>query len=657
MTSTNLRNNKFKEILQVLLKRHWFSIFFCAAASLVLNLALIGDYLSGYPISELAKDSTVVYPASETQHLWRMLICIAVLIMGVMSFTLQHQLYREAYSKRASDWLFSLPVKRETYYNAAALINVIAIAVYYIIGVIVYSAVFSSPLSAWAKYFETDMSEVLLLAGFGFLISVGMALVCSLAAVLSGKAWHYVAMCFIVFGLWPAAGGCVIELVNTIWGVYISSVAGEINVPSVIMLLCFGTESVSGAILWAFLIVETVLAYVLGLLAFKKRKSEIAEMAVSGKAAVAFAGFITALYAFLQIYLAVSDTAIGIVLGILGALIAGIICVCVLTFTTKRFLKLGAVSAAAAALVSLAFVLAVMYVPNISYKNYVPAAADVESVRVQEDDYGYSTSSLDAIYYYIYGVNETSFYFDQVLTGDEAKACVETLHKAVLEPETEAASKKLAAAMNSYDYDWYDSMQWLTIEYALTDGSVISRSYYVDAGYVYEQLAALLQSEECVKNMFPSTIDEDRILFLCYDSYLDEDSDYTTTDFVTFSDYTPFIEAIEKERQESDVTAFLAQNTDIYPSEHFFDTYYDNVTTYSIGVYYIANGATDEQIAKLKSMTPAEIYNSYYYVDEDGNSSDLPITWESVMVSADAGADIMEYIIKQGTTSGSVYTY
>lgn len=625
MTSTNLHSNKLGKMLKILFKRNYLALILSAVFSAAVSLLAIQYILAEYSVAALEKAGTV-FDAASTAYIPQMLAYMAIVIACCILFFLQIGLFKETYSKRASDWLFSLPVKRQTYYNAAVLFNIFTVAVYYIVMVIVFAAEFLSPASAWSNYFVFDLPGAFAQMLFSFLAAVGSALVLSFAAALSGKVWHYILLTLFVFNTFAGVGEAVCKILSRNWGYYTDSLIGDISVPSVSMMLMRDEGLVSSPVLWVLLGVQIVLAYVLGLVAFKKRRAEIAEMSVGGRAVVFTVAFVTALDAFLIVYQMPDNSDWGILLGIVAAFLAAIICICILTLTKKRYIKLSLAGAGAAAAAALVFVIAANYLPHNSYRNYVPAAEEVESVRVMEDHYGYYSYGVESVLYSLMealdgGTSSDNFYFDQTLTSDEAKACTEALHKMLVADVTEETTKELEELMSadSYSSSVYDSLHWVVLEYKLKDGSTVKRSYYADARRFYNELVALMQTEECVKNILPSTIDPDRILFLALNSYDVEavygdelGEDYATTELVTLDDYTPFLEVYAGVQQEESVLNFIYAETDLCVSEQinaYNEEAYSN--TYYIEFYCIDKNATDEEIQQLRSMTPAEIYKMY----------------------------------------------
>ena len=122
MTSTN-SSSKLLAVLKNNFRRYaaLFAVFQILVAGV--TVFCIFNNASDYNESNVLKNITPEYSS--------MAFPLIAAVLGIEAFILVLSMFRGIYSKKASDYHFSLPVKRSTWFHANFLFGIISIAVSY----------------------------------------------------------------------------------------------------------------------------------------------------------------------------------------------------------------------------------------------------------------------------------------------------------------------------------------------------------------------------------------------------------------------------------------------------------------------------------------------------------------------------------------------
>ncbi|MDE6505681.1 MAG: hypothetical protein K2K71_00260, partial [Eubacterium sp.] len=491
---------------------------------LLVTISILRGFLSLKPYE--VSDITDIYSPS--------IVGLFSVLFVLEGFILAVSMFKEIYSKRASDFYFSMPVKRGTYYNTNMLFGAINIALAYIISFVLSVIVIKTDIIYPSKFYIFDVSYFAQQMLVSFLTVLAVLAVYMLCAVVSGKKWHYVLLSYIAVSF--AFVGIIefIGYINTIWGLWIDISKAWIVSPIGILLNNADDVSTNQTLtLCAAAIIQFCIAYAAGYVVFKKRKAEVAEYTLSGRIMPVIM-IICCLVTEFFICLNVVDVSLTnrIISGVIVAAVTIVIitAICYKKAITKATLRcLGG-----AAVITAVVIACVEFIPSADYVKYVPEASEVESVTIY-NNVDYSNPNIIDL---LYGVSFYSSYYDDyydsgytyTFSSDEAKNKMYNFHKKLVADETQ--KNTYGEAYYTYGYNS------LKIKYNLKNGKTVTRSYCAGANDVYQEYVALMQTEEGINQLV--TINSEDILFAYvsndyyYDYTYDEYEDKTDN---TFSEY------------------------------------------------------------------------------------------------------------------------
>ena len=652
MTSTNSLNNKsrFLPQLKAVIKRN---ILLCALFQGILALISLGAASAVLSLAKLNLEGAVEGSAVDITSQLTVFITLVYFSLGILwLFVLVMNMYRELMSKRASVLYFSMPIKRETYFNTNMLFGVCNV---------VLSFVIVTGLALLRIKANSQFQEGLITLNIGKTIgSTGVTAAClaavfaylAVCAVLSGRKWQFILLALITLNSVASGLSALLIYINSIWGFGMSTNYSWLIAPSgaVYSLLDGG--------IWKYLIaaaIQFIIAYIVGIMIFKKRKAEIAEISISGKIVpLILIGLCQLSFAFRALSISVKAY-----IGIPGAMIAVLVVTLVLgaVFYKKAFTKDTAKCLIGSVVITLVVVACVELIPKISYIEAVPQASEVESVTLDENagnsyinDQGavidllndFAFMSVDSVSYD--DVQPDKFTFK----SDEAKAKVEALHKKIVE-------QSVIDNYGSEDYDWYGYYSF-SLEYKLKDGSTLKRVYSVATNDILLEFADLMHTREALEQTdFFGGLKEKNMAFICVNEYSDGsqayeddfDSDYIEAagSYAVLSEYDTLRQNIIKDRLNETQTEFVEslswQETDfsmatsVYKffgelksysdfSEEELEKYYNNEDNngadYELILYAFLPNISDETKKKMESMTPEEMTAYEYEQVEHTNS-------------------------------------
>ena len=683
MTSTNsLNSNRFLPMFKNVFKR--YAAFFIIAQVLSALYAFFVPRLNLSSIAEVAEYMEAGYKSDLTaSSVWSMSFFLFA-AGSLWMFILAVSLFNEIYSKRASAFYFSMPVKRGTYFNVNLLYGIVTVVTSYVLVTALSVISIKTNKICPPEFYTFDpaqLAKVLLVALLSVIASWAVYM---LFAVLSGRKWHYIVLSLVVSNsLYGIVTNIISYTNNSVWGLSIPHDYNWIVSPSAAFLESLESESILKFVI--VLIIQFVLAYSIGYTVFKKRKAEIAEVTVAGNIVPTVIFVICLLSAGLS-GLTMADGG-PVYASFAAAAVVTVVASIIITaiFRKKVFTKKSVKCLAGTLIAVLIFALAVEFLPNIKYKNYVPAADEVESVVFDENVqltenegifFSLFNSMFSAFDDYSFGNHNTTYNF----TGEEAKAKVEALHKKMIGQ---------TAIDNHYSEDYfYHGGYCVKLTYTLKNGKTVKRYYDVCTNDIYDEYIALMQTEEALRQTPQLNLKDEDILFVGVVDYRFEDEsdlEYYDADFFepseyhVLDEYGTLIDNVVKDKMNEprDVFEALDQNDafSVYdPDNHYRDQddsdfnfgalmngeyndffwdyeeeddgYYPDYHDITITVYGFYDDVTDEMKEKLSGMSPEELLD--YEVEYEITGHGYLISESYINLNIEADTNTVEYLKSLG---------
>lgn len=588
MTSTNYLNN-FMKALKMAFRKNFavFAVF--QAVTALFSVWILSPYFK-----KLTEEQIHTKEISQSIFMNASVIC---LIQGIV---LAVVLFREIYSRRAVDFMFALPVKRGTYYNANVVFGLLSIVISHIIYIAAVYFTFSSKMKMFDfNYYLKLMAVSLTVSAAAFAVSI-------FSAVLSGRVWHYIfvngiAMVVVCTGAFGAVG-----YLNTIWGFQIETANALYVSPYGIAIL--GANHI--ALKAVFAVMQMAIAYTAGLFIFKRRKAEVAENALSGKFIPAV---IITMCILSEILLCISVAEAKMYTRIIAATIVSIVTAVVLSaiFFRKPFAKPVIKCFGSAALISAVLIICVEIGPREKYISYIPKPNEIDHAIVYSyGSYGmsnitdllYGISPLDNLYE-IENIEDEEGRYKYRFASDEAKEKLFALHGKMVSDKTRK---------NVYSDEYYkNGYSSIKIEYILKNGRKSTRFYCVEANDLCNEFADLLKTEEGINQVKPFNIKKEDVLysnmFLNYpEAFTHSGEEMSGSEILLNSnEYFILLEKIKKDMQCVPAPIFFElvnANFNYWPG---YDFELDYVAEANFCV--LTNIASKEQRVLLKNMTADEI--------------------------------------------------
>ncbi len=560
-------------------------------------------------------DNTSTYIYDITNSMISFLGLCVLFICCLTTFVASVKMFKEIYSKRASDMFFSLPVKREEYFVANALYGTIYILCSVAVVLLSTFILGKTNFIFDSKSVDFDFGKFTgYIFAYGavalFVFSISM-----LCTVLCGKKWQTVGLTCLTLGSFPVLVNSVIGILNSIYGFNVSFAVDALH-----NLITYTSYAVVYVCISRVALALVVFA--IGYAVFKHRKAETAQENLDGKV-------VSNLFLLMfQIIGAVALSLLGNEMWMKILFIVIAVAVITLVYCGAFYRKPCTKQALAGALTSVVltslFVVCVAYVPAAcGYKNYVPKAENIKSAQFisQDDNYMYSNG-------YSNGVINTvlnGFYYDEFNSDNHTVEISdkETLEKLVAfhsKTVSDEAYKRFDDSFNKNIEDENDLSSWYSysIKYLLDNGKTVTRCYTVNTEVVLAEYSALMKESEILKQEEPFCIDNSDILFARVENVYSEDevpsteeydeendSYYTYYDdssYYKLNDYSGFFESVMADKQAEDDRLFVTE----YGYGFYIDNlYYDN--DYSIVIYSFTDDATSEIREKISKMTPKQL--------------------------------------------------
>ncbi len=597
MKSAMQKHSGFTPMLKNVFRRNVLSLVLTQLFTLFIILIIAVDMLSKKPLK--VENITLIYGSDLSSYINLLLFTVSLIVVYI--------LYRELYSRRASDFLLSMPVKREAFFNANALFCLINIVLSYVISFSVSVFLIKSNIVYPAKFYIFDVSLFASILGMSFLSTVSVFLVFAVCAVISGRKWHYFALSFFaVFGVFAAASG-LLDYIDTIWGFKLDYDYSFIVSPIALLQFSVNENLDNMAAIIIVFIVQIAVTYLAGVIAFKHRKAEVAETTVFGKV-LPFA--IITVFLMAEAFMSL-NLANRLYIKLLAALIAMVLFVLIITalFYRKPFNKLTIASLITSVAVTAVVVLCVELAPkSMGYVDYVPEAGEVESVTVETGNHYRNVHRIDIFDDFLYeSVGHGIGYYNASnnvfnLSTDEAKAAVERFHKKIASNE----AKDRFYDNKTYEYD---AVTGIRLKYKLKNGKTVVRTYSVNASFASREFAAILKTDECLEQIMPVVLGND-ILFATVDNC---DFVYNYIQCLQLEDYEPLFECIKKDikKREHEYNllidnGFTAAYYEKWDEDYGY--YLENEdSVYLVTFYRFSEFATEEEKEKLLKMIPNEM--------------------------------------------------
>lgn len=614
---------------------------------LVICAAVIGVPSKDLAISSYVSDVTVEFSVSAG--------LIANVIGVIYLLFLSLKMFREIYSRRASDFFYSMPVTRKEYYTGNVLFGIINI-LFMFVSITAVSLIFGKLPIAFDV--EHNIVEIKLFLQYMAIAFSGLFLtfaVFMVSAVLCGRRWQAIAASVLSSVSLSAVMMGVGMHMNSIYGYNVQNNGSAVD--TFLAVLNKG-ESVSLAAIVIFKFAAAAALLAVGYFVFKNRKAEVAEQSLSGKIVPALLLFVIDVGVFMTAFSAFyKPIYIKIIIGVVCCVIVTVIFCAV--FNKKAFTKNTDIACVVACVVSIAFAVGVETLPKaVGYIDYIPSAEEIQSVEFTEnyDNFAYVNSSpyitfLDYLFeggtYYDGNDDDNSFKIE----SQEGIDCVLKLHQKAIEDEIIAKYKRY----NDPSTDTYIDDNWFSykLTYHLKNGKEVSRYYSVCCKDMLEEFAAFVKTDEVIEQFFPFTLDKDSILFArveepyedteVYDDSLEYTDDYSVSysadSYFTLENYDEFFSLLKQDmKARSDTDALLQTTSYIYLLN---DKNIENEQY--IYIYYLSEDTPEKLAEKIRNMTPSQaetyMYNSNY---------DLHLLSEPVILSKTNDKNTMEYLTDRG---------
>ncbi|MDE6412438.1 MAG: hypothetical protein K2K42_00870, partial [Eubacterium sp.] len=265
MTSTN-SSSKFISVLKNNFRRYaaLFAVF------QVFNIA--ASFFNIFYNFSYYNDDNIMRNVTKEFSSEALPFCAAIL--GFEAFILAASVFRGIYSKRASDYHFSLPVKRSIWFHANFLFGVISFAVSYAVFYIISVIAIKYNTIGDFRFITLQAGVFLKYVLMSFISVVVIYAVFVLCAVVAGRVWQYIFLSFISSVVFYVGILGFIWYLNTIYGVWIN--LSQAHTLSALDLLF---TDVTNTPILKYLIsaaVQLAVFYAAGYFSFKKRKAEVA---------------------------------------------------------------------------------------------------------------------------------------------------------------------------------------------------------------------------------------------------------------------------------------------------------------------------------------------------------------------------------------------
>lgn len=583
----------------------------CALASVIYSLYTGISCYSG--------ESYITYNV----QMWGISVLFVISVYCAVSIGVMYNAY---FNRRGCDYQLALPYKRSHIYNANFLFGLIAICFSIIVSVALFAFILGIFTDIRAQDHVTFLVDSIVYKQAITIISSLLAgySMCSMCAAISGKWLQYAAFSLVGTVSVPIMLVGIAMGINSVWGVMIDIYKFSSITPFGVLVMLFRDNTDSSFIfMTAVCLAEFILMYIAGLLAFKRRKAEIAE---SGY------GDSVIKYILMVVFVISGFLYFGIQKNIFATLIIDVILafVCAFAFSMmqirrkKVFTKKSGIVFGVTTAVCIVFVFSIYFSNSSSFVKYVPKAEEVESVTIIERD-DYSMYENDPLWYVVgvlYGpVSETD---RAEFTEPQNIQAVVDFHNLVVsnkvmnytlkdrerdlysvQETTTVPADTDEAITEPYSEDITSSLSFDLI-YKLKNGTTVKRSYIIQYN-LWDEYLNIMKSREAITQHEPYSLSADDIMYVETIVYSINETDDTETTV----DDKYYVTPPEKWEEMRDI---LVQDKMNETNSEF---YYDILNGGYMTVYVLADELPQEQKDYIRNMTPLERR------DYAGNASSL----------------------------------
>lgn len=521
------KKSKLNKALQMNFRRYLPGFLVALGGCLIVSVAAAFiEY--GFALSDVKiQTSFVRYGVTDAFQTCFTVVFFLVLLYDVIA---PAHYFSEIYSKRACDSYFAAPIKRADRFNAAFIMGaVVNIAAPLLPAAAFFAFKFGGVLDKFEFSIDTELVNRYTVFAVAALLSVWAVFM--LCAVIAGRLVQYLVLCGISSSFVLISAFGVASRLNLVWGIKADLNAVASITPIGALFSGINTVETTYRALKICIpvsIVTVVLFYVAGLLAFKKRPSEVAESTLSGKivpyaflAFFAFGGFV-----FFQASQSFLKTA---AVGIAAAVINGLIFCAV--FYKKAYTKQGAISVAATVAVGLVLLAFSYFPPEKSFVSYVPQAGDVKSAVLEVKNYSHGDAVplvqyIGNVLYTGYSNEDNSY----TITEPENIEKLVALHEKTVSDEARRKTAAYYKSLENEDVDYvdYDDLNsddgtiGFAVKYTLKNGKSVTRRYEVVSSVIIDEYVAAVQNKE-VLNQTSLNEESFKNIYFSYFSYYQND--------------------------------------------------------------------------------------------------------------------------------------
>lgn len=625
----------------------------CALASVIYSLYAGISCYSG--------ESYITYEV----QMWGISVLFFISVYCAVSIGVMYNAY---FNRRGCDYQLALPYKRSHIFNANFLFGLIAICFSIIVSVALFAFILGIFTDIRAQDHVTFLVDSIVYKQAVTLIAALLAgySMCSMCAAISGKWLQYAAFSLVGTVSVPIMLVGIAMGINSVWGVMIDIYKFSSITPFGVLVMLFRDNTDSSFIfMTAVCLTEFILMYIAGLLAFKRRKAEIAE---SGY------GDSVIKYILMVVFVVSGFLYFGIQKNIFATLIIDVILafVCAFAFSMmqirrkKVFTKKSGIVFGVTTAVCIVFVFSIYFSNSSSFVKYVPKAEEVESVTIIERD-DYSLYKNDLLWYVVgvlYGpVSETD---RAVLNEPQNIQAVIDFHNLVV------SDKVMNYTLRDRERDLYSAQEATTVPadtdeavtepyseditsslsfdlvYKLKNGTTVKRSYIIQYN-LWNEYFKFMKSEEAISQDEPYSLSADDVMYVETTLYTGNEADEMTGDV----DYDYYVTPPEKWDEMRDT--LIQDKLNETNAEFYYEISNDGYMT----VYTLNDNISDEQKEYIRNMTPqqrrdyAANVNSYMLSDPEEypvfpfNSYDVVINEQDErFIKLLKSDDMRQYIIE-----------
>lgn len=545
-------------------------------------------------------------------QMWGISVLFVIAVYCTVSIGVMYNAY---FNRRGCDYHLALPYKRSHIYNANFLFGLISICFSIIVSVVVFALIIGIITDIRAQDHVSFMVDDVIYKQAITLIAALLAgySMCSMCAAISGKWLQYAAFSLVGIVSVPIMLVGIAMGINSVWGVMIDIYKFSSITPFGVLVMLFrDTTDSSFIFMTAVSLAEFILMYIAGLVAFKRRKAEIAE---SGY------GDSVLKYILMVVFVVSGFLYFGIQKNILATLVINIIVafVCAFLFSMmqierkKVFTKKSGIVFGVTTAVCIVFVFSIYFSNSSSFVKYVPKAEEVESVTVIERD-DYSLYENDPLWYIVGVLSGPVSETDRAeFTEPQNIQAVVDFHNLVVSDKvmnytlkdrerdlysvqetTTVPADTDEAITEPYSEDITSSLSFDLI-YKLKNGTTVKRSYIIQYN-LWNEYLKFMKSEEAITQHKPYSLSADDVMYVETILYsVNETDDMENTEGDKY-----YVTPPEKWDEMRDT--LIQDKLNETNAEFYYDILNDGYMT----VYVLNDELPEEQKEYIRNMTPEE---------------------------------------------------